>query len=1089
MMNETRRRTAGALLWIALLAMTGCGGGGSGGGGGGDGGDGGDGGSSENNGTPSPVTAQACQALQWSTVDARPLEVISVANLDAALTALAQDPGTRLNARILGDSELRGGMPIRVQRDDSTDETLLRIGAPAHPDEPFAGGAIDIELAFGDAACPPVAVTVAALEIPDQPAQTIAQTVDALRATLLQRAELFGFQSLPEILDHRQALATGTEGITVAEILLILAADAFERLEDFLAGDALGTAGEELLAAMLQEVGEQGFAAGLDDLTHALGLLPDVGIDRDALPGATLIDTSTGDAVMVDPNAPTTMASTGDTGTCGTAIMGEPVTIHSALALDRYMSEQREAWEASFGLGNATLDAASLMLPLAGILGGPAGATAGTGAGLMIYVYQLVQDISINTLPSRFDRVDLVLDPGAVIPEDHTEAGRPDPRWDQALATVSSNGMNLRGQALDAILQVFGAGKWAGSLRAQSTLLQDIRSALGDAGLGYVTGILDDLLGNEAGSCFKIDSWTWSGIDISDEQYTEARSIGPAIDLEKSVGDINLQTIDLQQTGDARLIVETLENRFGGHRGTADRNILIQKIALAPRPNPYWVDPPGESKTFDIDVLPATAAIPEKPILAEITSGGGDISEQPTHKIANVQEMTVATPASEAGYNVEVRLTRQATIPDQQGSMERSAHLTIRNDEAVVLTPASRCIGRGETLDMKAEVFGKASLDSSDLTWSVTSGGGTVTAGSISGLVQEGSYRAPGQATEATVEVTLTDSSGQEVMDVSRIAVGTCDANVFIDGRFHVNAQAGDDSFDFDSDQDAVALPDLPQPAIWPPAPLKWQGRAEYFQGSDRVAGTTSRSGTTYNLKAHVFGEQSIGADADGNVSFELGFAGQDECLATADDPVCSRAGASSGWDVRYYFHIEQASTRHLDISLDCSEAGDALGIGRVYYTAVRVPAGGDPTQDILPIGVQSLDDLEDLSAEEIADLFEQLESSVLTVDPVKDPCGTPNQTTEFTATFEVPGPANPEQADTGLIFIGVTLGAMLPQVHDKEAIRTLFEEALEADGSTEIGSAPDPGFPTLPGGLTTMPGSYHGAVTIGGTVSLSTGD
>lgn len=1063
-----------------------CGGGG-GGGGGSD-----DGGAQTGGRTLAPdipdLTA-SCASLQWSAAQADPLDGLLVTGVDTTLERALDNRDVLLNARILVGGELRGAMPVKRVSDQG--QTALQVGVPAHPDQPWQGGDIDIELSFADQTCDPVTVSVTALQAPADPRQVIDDAITELDDALAQRAAMFGIASVQDLRDARDALAAGARtSFSMPELVLMAAADGLDVARTLTGDAALSGDAERLLGAMLDQVGGQGFGGGMAALHTAMAGYGVVVSDPDTLPRATIVDGESGDFI-------TTMAS-GGSGACGAAIMGQPMTINSAWQLDDYMRQQAEAKAASNSMGNDALDFLGLALPVAGLIGGPAGSAAGAGVSAMIYVYKLVQDVTINTLPSKFDDIQLVLTPGPTFPEDHTEAGRADPSIDFAYATVSSNGMNLTGQAIDAVMQVFGAAKWAGGLGKQTAFVTDVRDALDDAGLNYVNNLLKDLLGNGGIDCFQVDSWTWSDIDIVDSNYTEARIIGDSV----SLSDLTDRTMTLERTGQSRLVFETRDDRFGGTKGIERESITVQKIALVPEPPIHWVDTVGENHQFDIRVEPPSVALPDKAIMADIAPAGSILNGGPSYVSGNLHQVTVQTPADENNYPATVTLRRIATLPDENNSLVRTATIEIENDPDVTLTPQSRCIGRGETLELTAEVNGKSSLSSGDLDWK-TFGGGDVTPGAVDEqkMTQTATYAAPSTTASVDVEVSFVDSDGDTVSDVSSIAVGSCDANVFIDGAFNVSADAGSENYRYDSDDDGPTLADLPNPAIWPSPALKWQGRAEYFQGSgsasDQLHLCTARDAdencTSYvdrNAEARAFGQMTLGADADGNVTFDMGFQGRDMCLAEddrgdPDTPRCSEADASGGWDIRYYFNIEEPSTQQLDVTLTCDEGGDAMGVVWLMVSALRVPSDGDPTQDLLPISLQSLDPLRngELSPEEMQEVQEQL-ANLFVGETVVDPCGAPSGRTEYTVDFDVPGPKDPDAADRGLVLIGLGTSAFIPEGRDKEQIRQLIQGSLDTDGNLTTG-----GVPSTQQLIQNMdrarPGSYSGSTRITGSISL----
>jgi hypothetical protein len=1091
--------------WYSLLLMglfflmTACGGGGGGSGSGGD--------VSGNDDQPrSPVPAsflQACSELDWSGPAVAPLSGITVTNLSDDLIAMVNSESTLFNAKVLIDGSVQGAMPLKSITVGG--ETALQIAAPAHPETPFEGGEVDIVLAFGGSDCPDKTVSVSGLPEPSNPRQTIDDSVQQLEAWVMSRAGVYGMTTFAELIDMRDRFDSGERGFTSGEIMLIVAANAVEAMKSATSASELSNDGEKLLAAMMVAIGDQGFGQGLANLNGTLSSIGTTVVNPDSLPAATFIDRESGD--FVQPMA------TGS-GACGVAMMGDPIGLDSAFELDRQMSQQKAAKEASNSMGNDALDFLGAALPLAGLVGGPAGAAAGTGAGAMIYVYKLVQDITINTLPSGFDRVDLNLTPGNSIPEDYIEAGNSKPRWDNAMATVSSNGMNLAGQAFDAVMQVFGAANWAGGLGGQSAVLSSIRDTLGDYSLGYVSDIFKSLLDSSNASCFEVASTTWSGIDISNEQWTEAGVIGDNVSLAKEGADINRQTMTLEKTGGpTTLIVETREDKFGGSTGKGKQPIRVSELRLLTTPNPYWVNTPGEAKEFSTQVLPSNAELPGKQLMAEKVEGGGSFTT-PQHQGGGEHTMTVTTPTNGDDYPVKIKLTRIATIPDSQGSMLRTEIFSIRNDEELALSPDTRCIGRGETLEMSAEAFGVANLNSGDLIWEITEGQGSLAPGAISGTTQVADFVAPSSVTSTQIKVRLANPSGaDEVADVSRIAVGTCDAQVAISGSASIGASAGDDRFSWHTDHDAVPLADLPALPQKPAPSLFWKGRSESYFASGSVQDnvhvdcnqensldpTVCMDFAERSLSASSAGNASISADGDGNVAFELGYQGQDLCLAAEDtyngitnNPVCSKSDTTAGWDIRYYLDIEEASTQELTIELQCSESGGGLSYIWLGVSALRQPSTGTSPGDMLPITIKSMEDLQarvasgELTQEEAVALI--MNASTPSGIPLNNQCENGQDSFTYTRTLEIPGPVVESNADQGIVMIGVGLSGFLPHVN-KSDFRQLVDDYLD---DLQAGLVPT-NVPVSTSNVDldgdfisdSLPGNYNGSVSISGSISL----
>jgi hypothetical protein len=660
--------------------------------------------------------------------------------------------------------------------------------------------------------------------------------------------------------------------------------------------------------------------------------------------------------------------------------------------------------------------------------------------------------------------------------------------------------MNLTGQVVDAVATLFGASSWAGDLGEQKQVIEDIASTVDDTVLNKAIDLLKQTLGNNAVNCFKVGSYTWNNIDISDSDFTTARVIGDQISLSRTGADVNDQTITPEKTGTPELIVATRKDRFGGHHGEWDKQVLVEELGLDVKQDPYWVQQPGESKQFEIDLAPGNIARPGKTISAQIVQGGGSITQAPAYQSGDKQLMTIKTPTDATTYPVKVKLTRQAIIPDAGGSMERTTTLTIRDDQAVDLTPTQRCIGRGETLKLTAQVHGLASLSSGDLTWTIVSGDGTITPGAISGLQQTATYTAPANGTVADVQVSLTNppDPSQPVVAASQIAVGSCSAQVAIEGTMTASADAGDKSYDYDSSKVAPLDP-LPAPMELPDPSLFWYGRQVEYQGNKSLVGTVQVCNdadcqTQHNssITSNVNSDATIGDDADGNVAFNFSFDGNDECLPDPSSGTdCSDSSMGTGWDVRYYFNIEQASKQQLNVSLQCDQEGDGFGAAVLTIVALRRPSNGG-AQDISPINIPSLQTLMDelKNGQITQQQFNQLVAgmqNVLMSKTILGPCGTATGQNQISKTFDVPGPVIAGKADHGLIAVGVGLVGGLPHV-PKSVVRQIFDQAVSGDqaGGTAPTLQPITGADLNgDGSLQELPGSYEGSVRINGTISL----
>jgi len=1059
---------------VFAIALSGCGGGGGGGGG------------STASGGKQINIAQDCSQLQWTSTSADPMSTVLVKGVDKKLRGMLTDPRTDAYARIEANGKTLGAMPVRWS--SAYASSSLQVGVPAYPDKPYQGGDVEVTLVFGQGECPSQTLTVSALNAPAKPNQVISDSVNALQSLLMKRARTYGYQSFSDLTAKRDRMRDQGEGSSMPEVLLVMAADGLEKLKQQTASGKLSADSAKFMATVLHSVGPKGFVSGLQGLNSAFGgSLPTVDPDQD-IPPATAINPDTGNYVRAEST------SSGGAGACAAVLMGKPEPISGPGQLSTYMIQQHDAYAKANGASGTALDLVGLGLPVAGLVSGP-GEAAAVAISLEIYVYQFVQALTINTLPSHFDRVDLRLDPGATFPEDYLEvSGNSTPRWVEADATVSSNGMNLSSKALGAVLQVFGGADYASSRGVETEFAEDVVEALKDIRLYDVQKYVNQLLSQQGGvSCLKVEPWSWSGIDISSGLYTTAQYYGSNISLRSAGADVNKQTMKPVQTGTGALDIETIPAMFGGHRGIADQEVEVEKIELLPDPNPYWVSTPGETKTFKIHIAPADAANPGKTLTDRIMTGGGHAYRPAYNASGGYHTVKVDTPTDTSKYPVKVRVSRTTSIPDEQGRSVRDAFIEIRNDQAVDLTPDKRCIGRGETLQLSAKVHGVSGLNSGDVAWTLNKGSGSVQPGSISGTTETATYTAPAGGTDAFVQAAYTNAKGKTVTDVSHVAVGSCDTNVYIGGFHKAQVDAGSDRSEYNSKRDALKLP-LPPPLGKPVNPAnKWQGRTEQFysnnSASDSVKTTCSSTQpdsssptgvicSTFDykpLRGYESGNAKIGADADGNVTFTLSDQGSVHCYATddryarPDDPECSTSEARDVWQIRYDFDIDAASKpkRKVTLKLSCYEREDDFSLASVYFFAGRWQAGAAAGHWMpLAITTSTYNQYQSELGQGIYDPSDLKTRWDLT-DGVS-PCATGEPIT-ITRTLDAPPPdAAGTTHQASLVFSVGAYGGVMP-TYNKDQLHDLYQ-------SGNIGSVQPP---------QDVPGSWSGSVYIQGTISV----
>jgi len=1067
--------------------------------------------------------AVACQALSWNmpTATVSPLGIVDLTNLKGPILSAVKANPNALYAEVLdGSSNPVSAVPVAAVRDDNGD-LHLQLFAPANPSDLFAGGQVKVRLKVGNDRCPSQTLTVSGLPDPSAPDKVLKKSVTAMEAFVTQAAVPFGYNSIDELRQAaadfaaraKQIQSTGDLGVPVQVIPLLLAVDGIDTFKAMLASSKFTNRQRRQSAAVLASIGKQGYAQGLQTLVSKWA---------QQAPSGTNTGLGNGKVVALHQSRVRTLSAastavrrpSGGTGACAKAISGDYISMKTAYLLDKYMTIQHDTEvnsDPTKSLTTLGIKGVEAALPVAAIASGGAA----TAVGIVAYVHDLVQQFTIDTLPSKFKSVKpQVLVPGTHINEDFEAAGN-DARWGKLMATAVSKGMDLSGPTLEGIQQMLGAVGWAQGL-GETT---DLASNAVDFGADYVKGKAKNAVWNvwstlekllKAQGCFKLAPHVYGPADITDSTYTKAKvRNGDAVSL--APGSMNNTDIQLAHTGDAGLLLQTKKDHFGGRDGFWVALMHVQKEVLDAAPNPYFVRNLGEVKDFTIHLRHSKN--PQSPVIAAARiQGGGSLQGQPSYNGGNYR-FSYNTPKMKKDYPVKVRLTRQAPIPDENGSMMRQTVVTMRADVDVELVPDTACVKRGDQRKLAAQIFGR---DQADFTWKIVSGGGTL-GGATPGndpTVEDIIYHAPSVATTAKIKVIVNNTTGgKEVSDVTTITVGSCNAKVTVDGRLAADAVAwsqADSSISaseektFDSDQDAAPLADIP---TVPTRPSQyWRGRTEHFTSglmdvnatlatyndgtlcdTAQAGGCPTSQGSGYQGQLALTGNASVDAtyavDGDGVASLDYTYSGKLSCksIPASSSPECSESRGGTPWEVAFYADLSKPTSYQLDAALKCDEASQGVGGAGLSIFIMRFAAGGMHKTDAMPPNGYPIPMLKGTQV---------FSPSGYTHYKINQPLSSANAcqtgTSELRKTFDLAGPVKAGTKDSVVVLVVGSVRTALASNNNLDAFRKQL--GYNPGAYTPPAGATSPQFPMPPDPslLQPRPGDYSGNVHVTGQLSFT---
>ena len=280
------------------------------------------------------------------------------------------------------------------------------------------------------------------------------------------------------------------------------------------------------------------------------------------------------------------------------------------------------------------------------------------------------------------------------------------------------------------------------------------------AAWGALTYFNQDALGQEmdrmsAQFCVKIKEKEWGPIEITQQRYYKLRTSNtiakPVVKIENDSngGKSSYKAINI---GSGSLIVEIVEEEFGGKTIKKYQPVEVEEVYLEFKPTAISAAKPGTTETFKI-TLDA-----ENPTKGDIsfTLTAGEIKNQ---KRLSEDTWEITVKSSDKLKDFPIRITGKfegKTLPDN-ASRTAIAEIHVRDPSIEIIPPSTEtCIVKGKNFPLKAVVDGANPPHT--ITWQTSTG-------QIANTSELGATWRPTREGSHTIKASLKLEDGREVSD------------------------------------------------------------------------------------------------------------------------------------------------------------------------------------------------------------------------------------------------------------------------------------------------------------------------------------
>ena len=1017
-------------------------------------------------GAPTDCTANL------SATSGRALELLGLSGLSDAFMAAVADPDQPMFARVYrrgttaAEDLLLTLLPLHVEGDIADAPSLL-LPLPFDPDLPFETVKLGFAVVAGAERCELPDVTITGLSVVDDPVAVLADLDEAMMALLSGYAAGYGIFGWDNLVAAVQAFDPD-EDLPMGLVAVLLGADAHLQAQTLLAGSE--PAQLAVFAAMMRELD---LATSLRDKAELLEFFASPVPLASRLASAGMVGSGSkafwGQRTMVLESQPSSRA-----GLCA-QFPGDRVSISTAGDLDYYMRMQQIA-ETSLNSTLRTVTAGFLpMIP----------GSVGNVAGLVAFVESLVTARDVYQLPNRFTSLEIKLDPGTNIPEDYEQAGKT-PRWLDARANAASQQWVLDASILDALSELVSTGRWVKGAKGGkgAEALVDLNGWITESMQGTLlnygqVGVFELLKRRVDGAeCFVMQPNSWSGIDVTHEDFTLAEVSGNSIELLKSGNQYTrIKLLDIG-TSLINLSIRNDNDRWGGWRALSGSQqfggrtkqiaepVNVRPINVRFLPILNRVQQLGEIVTLRIRVSDSELADEVVPIM--MLSAGASIVQGPDLDVLVAPRtadylVDVQTPTDSEFYPVLAQAWRVSPLPP--GAV-REGEGEIDYRETIKLTPRNACVEPNEVLTLTAELSGFTA--STVLDWAVES------PAMLSNFVDSDLTRtadfSSSERGKFLVQVSAPSviDPGEEVTDAVNVAVGNC-TPVHLWGALTTFAEAGVAGDRYESEPLGI-FPEAP----FPPARHTdfWMGRN--FELIESVQSTGVVNGREVSAAATTLARWE--ADSDGAVTMRhVVSPSSNQCVAPEEEEGevdCSEALSQMLGAAVFYVDVDAPRTVRVQIEGSCDLTGSLAGGLGVAGGAWRMPADGASVDDhVAPNGPYSEDHVPENF---INPFFISVASPFMPPDEdtVGNICASAyGGRWSYEREFELDGPIVPGTTDLVTFTIGV--GSTTALDYGSLSLVEQIQMGIRPNPSGGVGVVPLPlGFATA---LGPVAGTYQG--------------
>jgi len=805
----------------------------------------------------------------------------------------------------------------------------LSLTAPIHPITPLRGGDVTLEVGDGTLRCPTIKLNVAAVPAADPTIltrinQKIEQWLDLTVQQLGADPAALATATADTIQPDLIPFAIAKKSLATNGYLTQQAKQAISNNNQVVAGVMQGSQIEAQLDAAIAELQ----ALPRPTVTRAtlkLASQPRIAIQTKSATPIDWLNPTLPDPIAVSKSLP--IAQPKNAALCaGQQFPPNPLPISSAAELSQRMLAAKKGYV----IGSNEQTKIGQMLGAYTLAGSNTANYAGGG----LYVIKTIENAKRALEPTeltsynigRFDSLLLEDRPAS-------QAGR----WDGANLTAQGQSFNISSAILDGLITAVGMTSSA------------VGTAVTAAGTAFATPLGNVVNELTQDSCLKIDAPKYGPFNVSDEEWTEFKAIGDAVER------LSQRTYIGQQIGAAELQFKLRTEKFASNRVFIEqRNVVVQEQQISLSSSQVRVNQPSD--TVEISGTIPNSFVNKANLQVDITRGGGvsgaEIISRSTQ--GDFYTVRVKTPERRVFYPIHVTFTsRNPTLP---ANATRSRVAIIDLKGSLTLSKPSSCLVPNTTFEVTATLEGFSS-NQRGINWTVSGAGQLVGTPqpNADGTQVTATIRSTGtgnltiqatSTTDPTVADTETTSVSERCLIKTQIVgmgiiapISSTDSDGGEGCLATQNVQVREEKYQ--TDENPTQIPALPRESE------RWFNRSEQIAIQNQVASISVQRGnainsgcnratvnSTVNADIRVYGENdgTLGFDFDADLQGSCGVVkngDQDEIFCANSQAIVSSGGF-------YYLDIDRDTRVLVEGELKCSGLSGVVSLTPMSLIALR---------------------------------------------------------------------------------------------------------------------------------------------------------